>query len=149
MNGSDNLSRLFMELSRSILDAEEKTLITGEFSDITLNDIHVIDAIGDSEAVSSSTVAKRLGVTMGTLTKAVDALVRKCYVQRSRSDSDKRRVLLSLLEKGKVLYGRHEQFHERMMEAALSQLEPEETRQLTRSLSSLRNYFSNAQVSVN
>jgi len=146
MTGKSNLSRLFVELSRSILDAEEKTLITGEFSDITLNDIHVIDAIGDSEAASSSVIAGKLGVTMGTLTKAVDALVRKQYVQRKRSDRDKRKVLLSLLEKGKQLYSLHGQFHEKMMEAALSQLEPEETKQLTKSLSSLQSYFSAVKV---
>lgn len=141
--GANRMSRLFTELSKSILDAEEKVLTTGEFSDITINDIHVIDAVGNEEARPSSVVAKRLGVTMGTLTKAVDGLVKKQYVQRTRSENDKRLVLLSLLPKGLKAFKMHAEFHDRMMDAVLAQFAPEETLILERGLDSLKKYLVN------
>ncbi len=141
--GANRMSRLFTELSKSILDAEEKVLTTGEFADITINDIHVIDAVGNEEARPSSVVAKRLGVTMGTLTKAVDGLVKKQYVQRTRSENDKRLVLLSLLPKGLKVFKMHAEFHDRMMDAVLAQFAPEETLILERGLDSLKKYLVN------
>ena len=137
----NKISRLFTELSRSILDAEEKALITGEFSDISINDIHVMDAIGAGDARQSSAVAHSLGVTMGTLTRAIDGLVKKDYVKRSKSSQDGRMVMLSLMPKGMRAQQRHSEFHERMMRAALSQFRPEETAFLERSLDTIQSYF--------
>ncbi len=137
------ISRLFTELSKSILDAEEKALITDEYADLTMNDIHVIDAIGEGTSRQSSIVAKSLGVTMGTLTKAIDSLVRKGYVRRDRSQNDKRVVMLSLMPKGSCIYERHTDFHNRMMQAALSQFRPEETAFLEKSLDTIQSFFIN------
>ena len=47
-----------------------------------------------------STVARELNVTVGTLTIAVNNLVKKGYIQRMRSQEDRRVVLISLTEQG-------------------------------------------------
>ena len=96
MDVKKTLNSLLVTAFQDVLDIEEKTLITGEFTDITMNDMHVIEAIGDGEPKTSSTVAKQLSVTMGTLTKAIDRLTKNNYVLRERSETDKRLVLLSL-----------------------------------------------------
>ena len=89
---NDVLVRLFNE----IMDREEKAIITEEFKDISNNDMHIIEAIGIEEPRNMSTVAKSLSVTVGTLTIAVNSLVKKGYVKRVRSEEDRRVVLLSL-----------------------------------------------------
>ena len=94
MDVKKTLNSLLVTAFQDVLDIEEKTLITGEFTDITMNDMHVIEAIGDGEPKTSSTVAKQLSVTMGTLTKAIDRLTKNNYVLRERSETDKRLVLL-------------------------------------------------------
>ena len=104
MDVKKTLNSLLVTAFQDVLDIEEKTLITGEFTDITMNDMHVIEAIGDGEPKTSSTVAKQLSVTMGTLTKAIDRLTKNNYVLRERSETDKRLVLLSLKEKGKKAF---------------------------------------------
>ena len=71
------------------MNIEQKALITGEFQDITINDMHVIEAIDIQEPKTSSSVAKRLSVTVGTLTKAIDRLTRNHYVLRERSEDRK------------------------------------------------------------
>ena len=135
------LNHFLVGLYQDIMDVEERALITDRFSDISINDMHIIEAIGIAEPKPSSQVSKALGITMGTLTKAVDALTRKGYVRRERSEEDKRVVLLSLYEKGRIAYEHHAKFHEDMVQAVIAQLDPEESAVLEKTLSSLQDYF--------
>ena len=91
----DILVRLFQE----ILDIESKALIIQSYKDISVNDMHIIEAIGEKEPKNMSTVAKIMSVTVGTLTIAFNSLVKKGYVHRERSEEDRRVVLISLTER--------------------------------------------------
>ena len=135
------LNELLTSLYSDIRDIEEKALSDGEFADLTYNDMHVIEAIGDSEPKASSDVAKKLRVTMGTLTKAIDGLVSKGYVHRERSESDKRKVMLSLLDKGGAAFKHHEEFHKDMVKSVLNQMDEEDTVVLSKMLGGLKGYF--------
>ena len=85
---NDTLVNLFNE----IWELEKEAIITEEFKDITNNDMHIIEAIGLSGENTMSSVAKKLKITAGSLTTAVNALVRKAYVKRERSEEDRRVV---------------------------------------------------------
>ena len=74
------LNEILVRLFRSIMDVEEKAIITQEFQDITNNDMHVIEAIGMGTPKNMSSIAKELSVTVGTLTIAMNSLVKKGYV---------------------------------------------------------------------
>lgn len=137
MSLDQTLNTLLVSLFYDILDIEEESLITDEFQDITVNDMHVIEAIGMEEAKTSSAVARKLEVTMGTLTKAIDGLTDKGYVVRERSVEDKRVVLLSLTEKGEAAFEHHAAFHRDMIKAVVGQLNQEEIEIYTRSLEDL------------
>ncbi len=134
---NDVLVRLFNE----IMDREEKAIITEEFKDISNNDMHIIEAIGIEEPRNMSTVAKSLSVTVGTLTIAVNSLVKKGYVKRVRSEEDRRVVLLSLPEKGLRAYRHHAQFHKQMVEAVMQNMTEEELSVLVRALQNLSAFF--------
>ena len=58
MNLDQTLNTLLVSLFKDILDIEEKSLITEEFKDITVNDMHVIEAIGLEEPQASSVVSR-------------------------------------------------------------------------------------------
>lgn len=135
------LNTLLVTLFQEIMNIEQKALITGEFKDITINDMHVIEAIGVAGPQTSSAVARRLSVTVGTLTKAIDRLTRNKYVLRERSDEDKRLVLLSLTEKGDRAYFHHQNFHKEMVRSALDGFSDKETGILVKSLGGLVDYF--------
>lgn len=143
MNLDQTLNTLLVSLFHDILDIEEKSLITEEFKDITVNDMHVIEAIGLDEPQASSVVARRLDITMGTLTKAIDGLNEKGYVNRERSLQDKRVVLLSLSEKGEAAFHHHAMFHREMVQALISQIDQEEKEILTKTLEDLMNFLKN------
>ena len=88
--------------------------------------MHVIEAIGLGEGRNMSSIAKKLNITVGTLTTAVNSLVNKKYAVRRRSEEDRRVVFVSLTEKGERAYRHHEDYHRQMTRAILEKLEAEE-----------------------
>ena len=94
------INYVLVNLINEIWEVEGKAIITDEFKDITNNDMHVIEAIGLGEGNNMSTIAKKLNITVGSLTTAVNSLVKKWdYVDRFRSKEDRRVVYVRLLEK--------------------------------------------------
>lgn len=137
----DSMNDILVKLFRDLMTIEEKAIITGEYKDITNNDLHVIDSIGTASPKNMSMIAKELSVTTGTLTIAINSLVKKGYVERSRSDEDRRVVLVSLSEKGRQAYEHHKKFHEEMIAATVKGLTGEEIKILERALINLKDYF--------
>ncbi len=135
------LNELLVYLFNQIMDIEQTRLITGEFSDITNNDMHIIEAVGLQGHRNMSAVAKQLNVTIGTLTITVNRLVKKGYVIRQRSEQDKRVVHLELSEKGQRAYAHHMHFHEQMIDGVIKHLSEDELQVLIKALSGLIDYF--------
>ena len=92
-----------------------------------------------------SSVAREISVTVGTLTIAMNNLVKKGYVQRVRSQEDRRVVLVSLSEKGEKAYFHHKSFHQKMVLAVLKDLNVQETEALTAALEKLQKFIKNFQ----
>jgi DNA-binding MarR family transcriptional regulator len=107
---------VLLDIFDGILITEEKALRTGNFSDLTIAEMHTLESIGLYEARTMSETAARLGVTTGTLTVAVDRLVRKGYVIRERDQADRRIVRVMLTRKGKLAYRIHSRFHHLLVE---------------------------------
>ena len=76
------LNEVLVRLFRDIMNIEEKAIITQEYKDLTNNDMHVIEAIGMGEPKNMTSIARELSVTVGTLTIAMNSLVKKGYVDR-------------------------------------------------------------------
>ena len=76
----ETINDILVNLFNEILKLEEEAIITDEFKDITNNDMHIIEAIGLSGGNTMSVVAKKLGITAGSLTTAINSLVNKKYV---------------------------------------------------------------------
>lgn len=135
------LNELLVKLFRNINVIEERAIRTGEYNDVTANDMHVIEAIGTEEAKNMTRVARSLDVTTGTLTIAVNSLVKKGYVNRVRSEEDRRVVLISLSDKGKRAYLHHRQFHDQMINVVVEELTEEEQQVLEKALKKLNHFF--------
>ena len=74
MNSVETVNDVLVNLFNEIMDIEERALITPEYKDISVNDMHVIEAVGIRNPRSMSAIAKDLSVTVGTLTIAVNHL---------------------------------------------------------------------------
>lgn len=141
MDINSALNELLVKTFRNINEIEERAIRTGEYRDVTPNDIHVIEAIGMGEKKNMSTVAKALHVTTGTLTISINSLVKKNYVERVRSEEDRRVVLVSLTEKGRRAFLHHQQFHEKMVNVIVEQLSEEEQQVLEKALMRINQFF--------
>ena len=135
------LNELLVELFKDILEIEQKALNEGRFSDLSITEIHTIEAIGMYKPRTMSEVASALDITVGTLTTAINNLVKKEYVERKRIEEDRRVVLIQLTKKGKLAYRVHEQFHLDMIKATIEGLTDHEEDVLVSSLEKLNVFF--------
>lgn len=141
MNSYERINDVLVNLFRDILTLEEKAMTDSEFRDLSMNDWHVIEAVGLEGEKNMSQIAKELSVTHGSLTTAMNGLCKRGYTQRRRSEEDRRVVNVSLTEKGVSACREHEQFHKHMIDAAIAGQSPEELEVLVRSLSKLTDFF--------
>ncbi|WP_102399305.1 MarR family winged helix-turn-helix transcriptional regulator [Haloimpatiens massiliensis] len=135
------LNELLVETFNDILEIEQKALKEGAFSELSITEIHTIEAIGMYERKTMTEVAKTLDITVGTLTTAINNLVKKGYVERKRDEMDRRVVKIELTRKGKLAYRVHEKFHSDMVKATIEGLTKEEEGILIKSLDKLNNFF--------
>lgn len=134
------LNDLLVDLFHNILEIEERSL-RDSGSDLTITEIHTIDAVGDSEPKTMTEISRSLKVTMGTLTTGVDKLIKKGYLIRKRTEEDKRIVLVELTEKGIKAKKLHDAFHQEMIDSVISHLDPTEEELLVQSLQKLMYFF--------
>ena len=137
----DTFNEVLVKLFNDIMHIEEKAIITEEYKDISNNDMHIIEAIGITEPKNMSQVAKELSVTVGTLTIAINNLVKKGYVDRVRSEKDRRVVYISLSKKGRKAYEHHAKFHKEMIQATVEGLSADEVNVLVKALGNLVGFF--------
>lgn len=135
------INDILVHLFNEIWELEKEAIITEEFKDITNNDMHIIEAIGLSGENTMSVVAKKLGITAGSLTTAINSLVNKKYVSRQRSEEDRRVVYIRLTEKGEKAYRHHEEFHRQMTNAVVEKLDEDEIPVLLKTLTGLSEFF--------
>ncbi|NLM66290.1 MAG: MarR family transcriptional regulator [Enterococcus sp.] len=133
----ESINNLLVEVFNDILVIEESELKMSQFNDLSITEMHTIEAVGMYRKKTTSEVAKELSITVGTLTTAINRLVKKNYVERIRSEDDRRVVKLGLTKKGKLLYRVHQNFHRQMIEAVLVDMGKEEATALLKALENL------------
>lgn len=135
------INQVLVGLINEIWELEEKAIITEEFKDLTNNDMHVIEAIGLGDGNNMSAIARKLNITVGSLTTAMNSLVNKQYALRRRSSKDRRVVYISLTAKGIRAFHHHADYHRQMTQAILDKLDETEIPVLVKTLDALTEFF--------
>lgn len=135
------LNDLLTGTFNSIVRIEERALDNRITKGLSITDMHTIAAVGLHEENPMSVVAARLGVTLATLTTAVNRLEREGFVRRVRAEDDRRKMMLSLTTKGRKVYRVHSLFHQRMVDDALAGLTEQEERVLASALAKVKRFF--------
>ena len=134
------LNDLFVDIFNQVLALEKKIFEQDKnFRDISMTETHVLEAIRKCNPPTMGTIAAKLQITPGTLTSSVNKLIDKGYVNRHRSEVDRRIVTLSLTKKGDSVFQLHEEFHRNLVEAAVAELENRE--ELKKALQSIHRFF--------
>ncbi len=135
------LNKILVHLFNDILKVEEKSLSKGLYKELTITDMHTIEAVGFTKSRNMSSIAKTLSITVGTLTIAINHLVKKGFVERIRSSKDRRVVLVSLTKKGKAAFKHHLAFHDKMVEKIIEPLNEAELKVLVGALQKVDWFF--------
>ena len=135
------INNVLVNLINEIWELEEKAIITEEFKDLTNNDMHVIEAVGTGDGKNMSSIARKLNITVGSLTTAMNSLVNKKYVERRRSEEDRRVVFVKLTPKGIRAFRHHEDYHRQMTKAVVDKLDETEMPVLLKTLDALSEFF--------
>jgi len=136
------INELLVEVFNHILSIEGSKLKERGIK-ISMNEMHVLEAVKKTKDPSKSNIAGRLRVTVGTLTTSVNRLVEKGYATRKKDAEDKRKVIISLTDKALNSLRIHDEFHEEMLDALFSDMNIEEDEVLLQSLENLSLYFKN------
>lgn len=141
---SKKLNTFFTEVFNLINLLEERTLKESIYSNLSVREMHIIEAIDILSLENKNTmtlIADKLHITVGSLTTAIGVLVRKGYVERRRSDIDKRVIFIHLTEKGIGASETHKVFHEQMIENACKKLDDREMDSLVSALDNMSAFF--------
>ncbi|KAF5054418.1 MarR family transcriptional regulator [Proteiniclasticum sp. QWL-01] len=137
----------FSQLNHVIISVYEKierveTLMNERNEmDLSINEIHILEKIGENSGINIRDLAMLLSVTTATVTVAIQKLQKKGYVLKEKSRSDLRGVTLSLTEAGVKVVRLHHIFHIRMVRSMTSGLSEEEVRTLRESLLKLNGHL--------
>ncbi|MEG0856048.1 MAG: MarR family transcriptional regulator [Terrisporobacter sp.] len=135
------LNKLLVQLFNDILHIEEKALKDTGFSNLSITEIHTIEAIGTEGNRTMGEIAHDLRITVGTLTTAINRLIKKGYAERKRIEEDRRVVLVNLTEKGREVFDTHSVFHKEMIDGILENFQGEDLKILTKTLSKASRFF--------
>lgn len=71
------------------------------------NDVHTIQMIGDYPGMSLNELAEKTYRTKSAMSVLIKALAKNKLVKRKRDEDDNRRYIITLTEKGQVIYDYH------------------------------------------
>nr|WP_156908020.1 MarR family transcriptional regulator [Atopococcus tabaci] len=145
----DEVNQYLVTIFNEVLMIEEEALRGSRFKDISIKEMHTIEAIGMYRKHTTTQVAKKLGITAGTLTTAINNLEKKGYVERVRSEEDRRVVKLGLTQKGRLLYRLHDKFHRDMVKYTVKEMSEEEVKVLMKGLRNLHDFLDKTKNSNN
>lgn len=135
------LNELLTSTFNSITRIEEQSLKNRLTKDLTITEIHTLEAIGMHTKKPMKAVAEQLGVTLATVTAAINKLERKGYVTRTRGEEDRRQMLVSLESSGRKALRVHDMFHKKMIDSAVQGLTHEESRAFARAVAGIKQFF--------
>ncbi|MHC1735995.1 MAG: MarR family winged helix-turn-helix transcriptional regulator [Erysipelotrichaceae bacterium] len=134
------LNELLVYLFNHILFLEEKNL-KDQGIRLSMTEVHTLENIEKSSSKTMSDIAKLQMVTQGTLTVAVNRLVKKGFVWRERDKEDKRVIHLELTPVAKEVLKVHDRFHESMIDSLIADMKVDDDVNLMNSLDKIMEYF--------
>lgn len=134
------LNDLLVEVFNYILSLEGTALKRWGVR-LSMNEVHIIEAIEKSKEPTMSNVARKLMITVGTLTTAINRLVEKKYVIRYGEPEDRRKVLLRLTNEAEKVLHIHKEFHNDMIDNVIKDMNIKDDDVLIKSLDKVSKYF--------
>ena len=133
---SQQLNDLLVEAYRSLSEIEEQMVKSSGPMDLSIGEIHLIEAVGRPDSRTPghtiSDLSEATGLSLPSVTIAINKLVKKGYVEKARSALDGRMVHVTLTKMGVKVMRAHQYFHRKMISAVTSDMTEEEKGAMTK-----------------
>lgn len=141
MINREMINDILVKIFNQILDIEEQYMQFHNVTDLSLSEIHILDAIATMVQPAMSDIAQKSMLTNGTITTAIKRLETKKYVERYKDENDRRINRVRLTSKGLKAAQTYSKFHEEMTSAICAQNDLIENEELLQGLEKLSNFF--------
>lgn len=143
-NQKEKLNYFLVHVFNHILSWEESSFKEMGISDLSLRELHVIEAVCNLKKTDKnrmSDIANYLSITPGSLTTSVNTLVKKGYLVRENDKNDRRVVLIVPSEKAEKVNALHATFHSSMIDKVAEAVGDDESYVLVKTLENLSIFF--------
>lgn len=103
--------RELLRVSKKYQRIEKLPIRVSEGVEITTQEAHTIQAVGEQEKMSVTDVALHFGVTKSAASQIVTKLAKKGFLRKGQAPDNNKELQLTLTELGWQAFHAHEQFH--------------------------------------
>ncbi len=75
---------------------------------------HTIQAVGDNQGLNLTALARTMNVTKATMSERVKKLTRQGLLRKSKAIDNRKEILITLAEQGRIVHKGHEEMHRKM-----------------------------------
>jgi DNA-binding MarR family transcriptional regulator len=104
----DELINIILSRSEQL---EEEMKNRSALKDLTVNQLHCIEVVGQRQNPTLTEIAVELKITKASASVLVDKLAEKGYLEKVQSDTDRRSAHLHLTKKGVLAGNLHKEVH--------------------------------------
>ena len=139
----EQLNEVIVDTYRSILRVEENILKRSDQTDLSISEIHMLEAVGKGKdrRRTISALAEVLNITLPSVTVAINKLMKKGYVEKVRGEEDGRIVYVSLTRQGRRIDSAHRYFHESMVRSIIRDMTESEMQALYKGVMKLDTFL--------
>jgi MarR family transcriptional regulator for hemolysin len=138
---SDACAQELLEVIPAIMRAIRSEMRSRRTPDLSAPQFRILAFVNRQPGASLSDVAEHVGLTLPSTSTSVDRLVARKLIAREHSQTDRRRVTLSLTATGKTLLKSARKGAQTYLAARLSTLSAEERKTIMGALQALRPLF--------
>ena len=138
MNNTGRLNHAIIEFYEKLSSWEHDVV---REKGLTLPQMHTLEILGIHEAMRMKELARRMGITTGTLTVLVDRLEAKDFVRRRPHQTDRRSTIVELTEQGTTMFEEHDRLHMQLTKELISSLSEEQRDSLLHCLETMNKAF--------
>lgn len=111
---------MLVETFNHILVLQETFINQQVDASVTMNEVHLIEAIDRFGSPTMAQVSQYMMVTPGTLSTSIKRLEKKGYVTRRQNKDDRRVYHLATTSKSNTILSVHKEFHQRMIDGIVT-----------------------------
>jgi DNA-binding MarR family transcriptional regulator len=130
-----------LEITPHIMRAVRRVMRSHRTPDLSIPQFRALGFLQKHEGASLSDVANHIGLQPPTMSKMIDALVARGLVERNIDQEDRRRVTLTLSDKGRKLWQKARQATNDFLTEKLAALPDEDLLLIVRAMECLRPLF--------